>query len=511
MARIGTLIIGIALLMAPAPARAQGDVPDLRGDWVMTTPSTDDAAPTVTTEWQIYAHDRDTGQFFGRVGEQGAEDAIMTGEIKGDAITMTVDIQTEEDAWDRLVGTIQGEITPVISGEIMMHRLIQPVGITNESTGWFEMRRADDGAEAPVASPTVVATPLAAEGEPAADAEDLRGRWTWDAISADGEVFPTHEFIVTVHDPETDVVAGDLFDDESRLVTMMAGRIDDEELKTRMTFMGAKGGWSDFSGTRVPGEERRYAGTYEVQNTGETGTFEAAFAGPIVETEPDAGAGSSATDTDETPAATTAVCDDTRLTAAAAALAGATPYTAMTSLQVYDGNADELSYRVLVEEHVADPVTWDRTTNVRGDAGWSILESRRLGDEVWMRLDGGEWSVEAPEAGVLGTPWALDILGEQLMPGGQAADPVAIWNQVGEQCIVSQLFRAEDGGKGRGRVSRLTFVGDDVLPRTVEWEAVRPPTGRIKGKATRPGEIESILITLASGAVAPIEAPSAAE
>jgi hypothetical protein len=165
----------------------------------------------------------------------------------------------------------------------------------------------------------------------------------------------------------------------------------------------------------------------------------------------------------------------------------------------------------MVEEHVADPVTWERTTNIPGEAGWSVFETRRLGEEVWTRLDGGDWSVEAPEAGVLGTPWALNILVEELMPGGQSADPAVIWNQVGEQCIVSQLFRVEDGGRGKGRSSRLTFVGDEALPRTIEWELVRPPTGRIKGKATRPGAIESILITIASGPVAPTEPPPAGE
>jgi hypothetical protein len=226
---------------------------------------------------------------------------------------------------------------------------------------------------------------------------------------------------------------------------------------------------------------------------------------------PDGTGASSGTDAAKQSATTTVACDDTRLDAATSALSGPTPYTSMTSLQRYEGTSDELTFALLVEEHVADPVTWERTTNIPGEAGWSVFETRRLGEEVWTRLDGGDWSVEAPEAGVLGTPWARNILIEELMPGGQAASPAVIWNQVGEQCVISQLFRVEDGGRGKGRSSRLTFVGDEVLPRTIEWELVRPPTGKIRGKATRPGTIESILITIASGTVEPIEAPPASE
>ncbi len=531
MLRIGSLIIGIGLLIAPLPAHAQDEIPDLVGLWTMTTPSGEDDSPRMTAEWEIYAHDIAEGLFLGRLGKEGEEIALMTGKIKGDEVTMTVDLQTDEDEWDHLVGTISADPDLTIEGDIKMSRWLEQYGLTLTTTGWFEMHRADDGTSTPAASPASVAEPVAVDSEPGAVVQDdLRGVWTWAASDKDGEAFPVYQLIATVHDPRTGVVAAHLLDEEGRLVTTMAGLIDDERLATRMTSV-AKGDWSDFEGTRVPGADLRYAGTYETSATGETGTFEATYVGPVVDTDADGTDVSRGTDaavsdaddvSDETTASdgtdaveqsatTTVACDDTRLDAATTALSGPTPYTAMTSLQRYEGTSDELAFALLVEEHVADPVTWERTTNVPGEAGWSVFETRRLGEEVWTRLDGGDWSVEAPEASVLGTPWALNILIEELMPGGQAADPAVIWNQVGEQCIVSQLFRVEDGGRGKGRSSRLTFVGDEVLPRTIEWELVRPPAGKIKGKATRPGPIESILITIESGAVEPIEEPPAGE
>jgi len=512
MLRIGSLVIsivGVGLLMAPSSANAQDGIPDLLGDWTMTETSADGA--TTTTEWEVYVHDPAEGLFFARIGEYDDEVALMTGKIKGDKASLSIDLRDDPNRWDLLTGTISTAPDLTIAG-VSEQRYGAKTGDFFVTSGTFEMRRTDDGVSAPAASPAGDSETVAADTELiAADAEDLRGVWTWAAFDEDGEAFPVYELIATVHDPRTGVVAAHLLDEEDRLVSTMAGLIDGEHLTTRMTFVTNEGGWSDFEGTRVPGADLRYAGTYEISTTGETGTFEATYVGPVVETDADGTDVSSGTDAIEQSATTTVACDDTRLDAATTALSGPTPYTAMTSLQRYEGASDELALALLVEEHVADPVTWERTTNIPGEAGWSVFETRRLGEEVWTRLDGGDWSVEAPEAGVLSTPWAFNILIEELMPGGQAADPAVIWNQVGEQCIVSQLFRVEDGGRGKGRSSRLTFVGDEALPRTIEWELVRPPTGRIKGKATRPGPIESILITIESGAVEPIEAPPARE
>ena len=532
MSRLVSLIVGlvgISLLMTPMPTFAQEGIPDLMGTWTITETYAD--GDTVSRDWEVYVHDPVEGLFFARIGEYDEEISLMTGKIVGDDISMSIDNRDGSDHWDLLTTTAPITLDTVVTGAAERH-----YGATSDfhvEPGTFEMRRTDDGTSAPVASSDP--SSLAADLTPvSADPQDLRGLWTWATTDEAGEAFPVYEFIATVHDPRTGVVAATLLDEDDRVVTTMAGLIDGERLTTRMTFVANEGGWSDFEGTRVPGPDVRYEGTYEISTTGETGTFEAAYVGPVtstgsgeqagVETDPvpaEPPADGQATgqtgdpghvDAVEPPAShPAAACDATRFDAALAALSGPTPYTATTVLQTYDGTSDESSFTLLSEEHVADPVTWERTTNVPGEAGWTVFESRRLGDEVWMRIDGGDWSMEPPEAGVLGTPWALNLLDAELRPGGQAADPVFFWNRVGEQCVVSQLFRTEDGslGKGKGRVSRLTFVADEALPRTIEWDLAYPPTGRIKGKATRPGTTESVLITIVGGPVEPIEAPVA--
>jgi hypothetical protein len=546
MSRIVSLIVGlvgISLLMTPLATRAEESIPDLLGTWTITETYAD--GDTVTRDWEVYVHDPDESLFFARIGRYGEEISLMTGKIAGDEITMAIDNRDGSDHWDLLTTTAPMLLDAVVTGTAERH-----YGVTSGDfriePGTFEATYrgpADETTpdEATPDDPPDTAVPDGAAGPPDADGavtpdpNGVLGRWTWDATKSDGEVFPTHTFVVTVHDPATGVVAGDLFDETGARVTMMAGLVDEDRVATRLTFMGAAGGWTDFTGTRVPGPDRRYAGRYTVYETGETGTFEAAYVGAVdpassgeqagIETDPvpseppadgqtGVAEGTDATDGNdavEPPVAPAVACDASRFDAALAALSGPTPYTATTVLQSYDGKSDESSFTLLAEEHVADPVTWERTTNVRGEAGWTVFESRRVGDEVWMRIDGGDWSAEAPEAGVLGTPWAHHILEAELMPGGQAADPVFFWNQVGEQCVISQLFRTEDGrlGKGKGRVSRLTFVEDEVLPRTIEWDLTYPPSGRIKGMATRPGTLESILITIAPGAVEPIETPVA--
>jgi hypothetical protein len=522
-------LVGISLLMTPLPTFAQEGIPDLLGTWTITETYAD--GDQVTRDWEVYVHDPVEGLFFARIGEYDEEISLMTGKIAGDDISMSIDNRDGSDHWDLLTTTAQITLDSVVTGTAERHYGVTS-GDFHVEPGTFQMRRMDAGTSAPVASSDP--SPLAADLSPvSADPQDLRGLWTWATTDDAGEAFPVYQFIATVHDPRTGVVAANLLDENDQLVTTMAGLIDGERLTTRMTFVANGDGWSDFEGTRVPGPDLRYEGTYEIAATGETGTFEATFVGPVTSTgsgeqvgvetdtvpsEPGAdGQAMSETgdqgdvDAVEPTVTTVAACDATRFDAALAALSGPTPYTATTVLQSYDGKSDESSFTLLSEEHVADPVTWERTTNVPGEAGWTVFESRRLGDEVWMRIDGGDWSVAPPEAGVLGTPWALNLLDAELRPGGQAADPVFFWNRVGEQCVVSQLFRTEDGslGKGKGRVSRLTFVADEALPRTIEWDLAYPPTGRIKGKATRPGTTESVLITIVDGAVEPIEAPVA--
>jgi hypothetical protein len=96
-----------------------------------------------------------------------------------------------------------------------------------------------------------------------------------------------------------------------------------------------------------------------------------------------------------------------------------------------------------------------------------------------------------------------------LLPGGQAAEPAVISRIVGDDCIISQLFRTEDGGKGTGRTARFTFLADEVLPRTIEYDTTRAITGRVKkgGQVSRPGNLDSLIMRLDAGPVDPVVPP----
>jgi hypothetical protein len=106
-------------------------------------------------------------------------------------------------------------------------------------------------------------------------------------------------------------------------------------------------------------------------------------------------------------------------------------------------------------------------------------------------------------------PWPLDVLSTELLPGGLTAEPTVISGLIGGDCVISQLFRAEDGGTGKGRVARITFHADEILPRTIEFSTTRAPADRVKkgGKAPRPGDLDSLLGRIESGEVDPIVPP----
>jgi hypothetical protein len=187
----------------------------------------------------------------------------------------------------------------------------------------------------------------------------------------------------------------------------------------------------------------------------------------------------------------------------------ATPYTSTLAMQSYAGAADELSDDLLVSERVEDTTSWDRVTAIPDAGGWRTFETRRLGARTWQRIDGGEWGSEPADTDILGTPWPLDVIGRQLLPGGQAAEPALISGYVGGECVISLLYRSEDGGNGAGRMARVMFTGDEILPRSIEFLKTMAPKARAGkgGAAARPGDVHSLVLTIRPGPVVSVVAP----
>jgi hypothetical protein len=259
-------------------------------------------------------------------------------------------------------------------------------------------------------------------------------------------------------------------------------------------------------------------GTFEMRPLGEAGAAEPAAASDDATTLEPGSTEAAAPHTAGTvtpPAADglAPVCDLSRIEAAKVALETDTPYAYTLAMNTYRGQADELFLDLLVSDRVQDPTTWDRVTTIPDEDGWTVFETRRLGDEVWQRLDGGAWTAEPPDEDVLGMPWPLDLIGRQLLPGGQAEDPALISGWAGQECVVSLLFRTEDGGKGEGRAARLVFSADEVLPRSIEFERTLAPTGTSKKArgASRPGDVYSLVATIRPGEVVAITPPAGAD
>jgi hypothetical protein len=355
------------------------------------------------------------------------------------------------------------------------------------------------------------------------DIPDLRGTWVVERSTLDMHERPSLRIEVTTYDDITGAFTGQASVDG--LVTSTLTGIRANEQATMRIDETADGSWSSLRGVFAlePLPVIRGAYTVDRENLGD-GDFDGVFEMRMKRSTSDGDAsspdgGATVTDVAQAPGSDDAgaaemsgaasACDLSRLDSARTAFEGQTPYTSTLAMHSYDGIDDELSYDLLVSERVRDPATWDRVTAIPADGGWSIFETRRLGDRTWQRLDGGAWTDVPADTDVLGTPWPLDVLVRQLLPGGQAAEPALISSIVGGECVISLLFRTEDGGKGEGRMARLVFAGQEALPRSIEFLRTFASTASAKkgARSSRPGDIFSLVMTIQPGAVESIEAP----
>jgi hypothetical protein len=356
------------------------------------------------------------------------------------------------------------------------------------------------------------------------DIPDLRGTWVVEWSTLDGQSRPSLRIEVTAYDDTTGAFAGQT-PAEGLVVSTLTGTRANEQATMRIDDT-AGGSWSILRGVFAlePLPVIRGAYTVDRENLGDgdvDGVFEMRMkksAGGGDATGPDGAA--TVTDLGQAPGSegsagapetgeAASPCDLSRLESARAAFEGQTPYTSTLAMNSYQGGEDELSYDLLVSERVEDPATWDRVTAIPVEGGWSIFETRRLGDRTWQRVDGGTWVDVPADTDVLGTPWPLDVLVRQLLPGGQAGEPALISSTVRGECVISLLFRTEDGGKGEGRMARLTFAGEEALPRSIEFLRAVASTARTKKGAgsSRPGDIFSLVMTVQPGPVESVVAP----
>lgn len=366
-----------------------------------------------------------------------------------------------------------------------------------------------------VLSLSVIILPGPAMAWDGLEISDLRGTWVLEMSTLDGEALPGREIEITSYDDTTGEYSGTSTRDGDIVLTLSGIRAD-EQTSLRIDDV-AGGSWWEVRGVFHFDPRLTISGGYTAdrENLGDgsiDGIFEMRLK-KAAAVEP-ASTAPAAPDTASTitPPATDALapaCDLSRIEAAKAFLEADTPYAYTLAMTTYRGRADELSFDLLVSERVQDPTTWDRVTSIPNEDGWTTFETRRIGEEVWQRIDDGAWTAEPPDEDVLGTPWPLDIIGRQLLPGGQAEDPAIVSGWAGQECMISLLFRTEDGGKGEGRTARLVFSADEVLPRSIEFERTLAPTTTSKKTrvASRPGDVYSLITTIRPGDVEAVVPP----
>ena len=166
------------------------------------------------------------------------------------------------------------------------------------------------------------------------------------------------------------------------------------------------------------------------------------------------------------------------------------------------GATGDVAITMLMHEDVLDPTTWSRTSagTALGQSG--VVDEVRTGDQYWSRSAGGDWASMPLGQAISDRPWLLTNVAVDL--SGTKIDGATIKTKTaGDACAITvQLPRYPDVSIS------LTFLGADPLPNTIGILSTAGSQTKV-GKDAAPTDVDSVIITINPGDVAPIVAPIA--